>query len=561
MPLSGFPDTIEVTLGSVWADKNGLGTNDVIQLSRIGETDEWSEDGTDTPDTTDNRIKFTATVNPGWSPPYYYHLAYIKMASGGSWTFGGRVSYMTSGDSVYTFKEVWNNTTGMVMAYGFSPYGNGFWTNSFPSYNSDIFSSLAEGGVAAPTGLSATDGTVADQVDLSWDNVADVTWNVYRHTSDDFSGASQIESGVATNSYSDTSVTNYTQYYFWVKAVSGGDESDPSDSDSGWSKSSSAITASAGASSGWKGADTERPPSTLALDTEETALSSAELTDVNTDDSNTVSSRSGTVDTYSAHRFDLPVESAESLKYLKLTAKGFGEEIEGGYNFYIWNLNTTSWDLLSSHTTTSKATLQHEMFSSFSDYEDSGVVHLLLIAPAKSEVLDDFEDGNITEYSGDTGSFSVLADAAQEGSYGLKSTASGGIRRTDVTVSQGDIITFQWYPFAYSSDGISGFLFGVQDADNYYRAMLQYRNGTTFYLRKVVSGSPQNLDIKANFTWSQAWSEVKLVWETNGDITMSWDKDSETLAVNDTTFTSGGIGFDGDGNLDAYFDYVRRGKI
>jgi fibronectin type 3 domain-containing protein len=82
---------------------------------------------------------------------------------------------------------------------------------------------------SSPTGLSATAGDA--QIDLSWTVVAGATsYNIYRSTS---SGTEvQVHTGVSTNSYSDTGLTNGTTYYYKISAVNAFGESSLSSEDS-----------------------------------------------------------------------------------------------------------------------------------------------------------------------------------------------------------------------------------------------------------------------------------------------------------------------------------------
>jgi VCBS repeat-containing protein len=87
---------------------------------------------------------------------------------------------------------------------------------------------------AAPTNLSATGGDGV--VDLDWDDNSEpdlASYSVYRDTS---SGGpyAQIDSGVASSDYSDTSVTNGVTYYYVVTAV------DTASNESGYSNEASA---------------------------------------------------------------------------------------------------------------------------------------------------------------------------------------------------------------------------------------------------------------------------------------------------------------------------------
>ena len=77
--------------------------------------------------------------------------------------------------------------------------------------------------LAAPTGLTATAGNT--QVALSWTAVSGATsYNVYRSTAS--GGEVKINtSAVTTTSYTDTGLTNGTQYFYEVTEVTGGVES------------------------------------------------------------------------------------------------------------------------------------------------------------------------------------------------------------------------------------------------------------------------------------------------------------------------------------------------
>jgi len=88
-----------------------------------------------------------------------------------------------------------------------------------------------DGAPSAPTGLSAT--ALDAEVTLSWDDVVGENgFRVYRNTSNDFSTASQVGGDLSadTTSFSDTGVSNGTQYYYWVTAFNANGESAESNS-------------------------------------------------------------------------------------------------------------------------------------------------------------------------------------------------------------------------------------------------------------------------------------------------------------------------------------------
>ena len=76
---------------------------------------------------------------------------------------------------------------------------------------------------AAPTGVLATAST--GKIDLSWSSVATATsYNIYRGIA---SGSlSQLVSNVTSTSYSDTSVTDGTQYYYAIRTFNGAESVD-----------------------------------------------------------------------------------------------------------------------------------------------------------------------------------------------------------------------------------------------------------------------------------------------------------------------------------------------
>ena len=83
-------------------------------------------------------------------------------------------------------------------------------------------------------GVSASDGTYTDKVEVSWTASGDATsYQVYRNTSDSSSGSTQI--GTPTESpFDDTTATPGAIYYYFVKACNAGGCSDFGTSDSGY---------------------------------------------------------------------------------------------------------------------------------------------------------------------------------------------------------------------------------------------------------------------------------------------------------------------------------------
>lgn len=88
----------------------------------------------------------------------------------------------------------------------------------------------------APTGVSATDGTYADKIQINWNEVKNATgYSVYRGETGNSSKAALIAK-TKSLSVTDTDVSVGKTYYYWIKAVGNNLESPLSTSDSGYAK-------------------------------------------------------------------------------------------------------------------------------------------------------------------------------------------------------------------------------------------------------------------------------------------------------------------------------------
>lgn len=103
-----------------------------------------------------------------------------------------------------------------------------------------------------PSSVSATKGTLADGVQLSWNTTTNLNhFEVWRGTNSSITYATRIESSVSSNttSYSDTSIMPGIISYYWVRVVNNyGGSGDYSDADTGWRylQASTGLTASDG---------------------------------------------------------------------------------------------------------------------------------------------------------------------------------------------------------------------------------------------------------------------------------------------------------------------------
>lgn len=158
MSLQGFPNLIKVVLGDAFSPgKNSLDPAEGLVLQKVSGEDKWTEDGTDTPNETTNRLRLRPTSAPGISPTYGGNRsAQVDAADNASAAFYdlGRRSTFWSGATYqidYTFLDVWNANTPIASGVGsYDGWGNGvargFLRSGYTSdvYNPQIFSTLEE---------------------------------------------------------------------------------------------------------------------------------------------------------------------------------------------------------------------------------------------------------------------------------------------------------------------------------------------------------------------------------------------------------------------------------
>ena len=147
-------------------------------------------------------------------------------AKNGPWTIVGSTGLTNDFDATAT----------VGVLYYYSVYAQGS-----TDYSARSRSDTGWVGLAAPTTISATDGTYADRVDITWSAVAGVThYAVYRATSE-FGQKTMITSSysVTGTSYSDTTATPGVTYYYFVQGAissSGTCAGDFHRNDTGWRK-------------------------------------------------------------------------------------------------------------------------------------------------------------------------------------------------------------------------------------------------------------------------------------------------------------------------------------
>lgn len=173
---------------------------------------------------------------------------------------------------------------------------------------------------------------------------------------------------------------------------------------------------------------------------------------------------------------------------------------------------------------------------------------------------DDFEDGDISEYSGETSDFTVDGTFAYAGNNGLDATGNedgrtqnGGIFRFDQTVSQGETVRFQQYVDTTDGSGDETCtLFGVQSPgttnQNYAVCLEQFGVDRMSIVRDAVDNDASGTILASStVSYATGWYTVEVDWATDGTISASLLEQSGTVVASttatDNTYTSGGYGF------------------
>ncbi len=177
---------------------------------------------------------------------------------------------------------------------------------------------------------------------------------------------------------------------------------------------------------------------------------------------------------------------------------------------------------------------------------------------ATFSAFDDFEDNNISEYSGDTGLFQTDTAPVYGGTYALEAInksgrTTDGIFRTALTVSQGQII--RWMQYLNTTTGLGDeacTLFGVQapgTSNNNYAVCLEQFGIDRIAIAKNVSDNDVSGTVLASTTatFATGWYEVEVDWQTNNTIKAYLRTDAGALVASttatDASYTTGGLGF------------------
>ncbi len=176
-------------------------------------------------------------------------------------------------------------------------------------------------------------------------------------------------------------------------------------------------------------------------------------------------------------------------------------------------------------------------------------------ATSTFNVSDMFEDGNISEYAGDTGEFSISGSGAYERTYRIVAsdpangkTDVGGMYNNSAVVRQGETIRYFQYIDATETGDESCTAFGTQNQTQNYAVCLELFGVDRISLAQDVLHRDTSGTVLASttVTYSTGWYEVEVDWDTDDSIFVSLYQDNVLIATTsaiDSSYTSGGIGY------------------
>jgi hypothetical protein len=174
---------------------------------------------------------------------------------------------------------------------------------------------------------------------------------------------------------------------------------------------------------------------------------------------------------------------------------------------------------------------------------------LLFAVPALAATIEDFEDGNISEYTNTGAGAAVTNAAAHDGNYGLELTnGSGGwIYRDDAQVhnQQGDVVSY----WAHTGGDTNRIYLGFgATAGGCYSAVIA-PNTTSFIIQLNAGYGFADIGTVSQTWQANHWYRVEVHWGTGTIQALLFDSDGTTLLntvnASDNTFTNGGLAFRG----------------
>ena len=188
--------------------------------------------------------------------------------------------------------------------------------------------------------------------------------------------------------------------------------------------------------------------------------------------------------------------------------------------------------------------------------DSSNPVTFATDSPLRLHYLDGFEDDDIVEYSGDTGSFQTQSSTVETGSYALESTGSGGILNLNYSIADASRYHIQIYP---STGAQPAFLYGATNLSNYYEARVDQQN-SEIAVDVVDGGTRTNLGSTAASVPAGEFLHLQVSWgaDASHSLTLFDSTGAEVATLNtseaEATFEEGSYGVRESAGQTAYFD-------
>lgn len=192
------------------------------------------------------------------------------------------------------------------------------------------------------------------------------------------------------------------------------------------------------------------------------------------------------------------------------------------------------------------------------------------------EIIENFEDSDMSEYSGDIGSFTTQSDIVFAGQYSVRSNIVTQSSRA-ITSLEGDGLNY--YPERGDTFEVRSYHGGQETNGDLYFAVGNHTNGSTIDNGYRLLVSPRQdrialfvrndtnistIDDKSTTIPSGEWLRWVIDWGDSGDFNINiYDSEDNllgTVSGNNTDHDSGGIGFryfDDSGTGAIHFDEVR----
>jgi uncharacterized phage protein gp47/JayE len=187
---------------------------------------------------------------------------------------------------------------------------------------------------------------------------------------------------------------------------------------------------------------------------------------------------------------------------------------------------------------------------------------------AVMDLVDSFESGNLSDYSGDVGAATVEADgSATDGDNVLTMDATNGaaIYKDDIEQKQGSVYHCDVRPTAGTQPTV---IFGMDpfDASNYYQIVVDEAAQETRLEVVEDNTVTSTIDTAATTITANEFHEVEINWSITNNIGITVfdadDNELSTLGGDDDTYTRGYAGFkSNDANGSKSFDWYTTSEV